>query len=436
MALSRFHPFGQLYNKSRGDESFTSEWRFSGHFGKSSCEVGITASRFSLCDAFEARSCQAKSAACAIPILSSRISAGCGKTNAKTSLHRLAYQLWMDNELSDSSVPLQPNFAYTNHKKVHCNYRSRISGKHIVRALKSGGNSHDDSSRSFGRIGETAHDVKPEQNLLLMGINTSSNGSSAQMTVAVRIFYSLVMYGGLAALGNFVCHLEGLDFLGTLHLNGEDFWRAILFSLPPLFLLLVLHQDSVVNAWEPARAIRDSEDEEIEEFFLGMTVWQYSLVGACAAMSEQIFFRSAVQGGIYHALQATGKGITESTLGMAAITGFIPTFSPCAQACAAVLTSSVTGLLFYTASLSRDPEIVVTTTSGRDVRSLAGEWHERQQLKKIYSPLLESMLSLYLSTEWIITGNLLSPMVTHAIYYMTVLRLGVLRLEKQKRKGV
>lgn len=39
-----------------------------------------------------------------------------------------------------------------------------------------------------------------------------------------------------------------------------------------LFVLLL--QDEVVKTWGPARAIRDVEDEELMDFFVGMSPWQ------------------------------------------------------------------------------------------------------------------------------------------------------------------
>jgi len=33
--------------------------------------------------------------------------------------------------------------------------------------------------------------------------------------------------------------------------------------------------------------------------------------------------------------------------------------------------------------------------------NISAAWYERRQLKKIYSPLLEGLLALYLGFEWI-----------------------------------
>lgn len=44
-------------------------------------------------------------------------------------------------------------------------------------------------------------------------------------------------------------------------------------------------------------------------------------------------------------------------------------------------------------------------------------WYERRQMKKIYSPLLEGLLALYLGFEWI--------QVTLATYFFVIIKLTV-----------
>eukprot|EP00897_Mesotaenium_endlicherianum_P010919 jgi/Mesen1/9856/ME000070S09138 len=242
-----------------------------------------------------------------------------------------------------------------------------------------------------------------------------------------------VMYGGMALVGKLICDTAGVDFTGAFHFDAGDFYVGLLASLLPIFGSLVLHQDSVVESWAPARAIQDAEDEEIAEFFLGMVPWQYMVVAAAASLAEGIFFRSAVQGSLAHALRMSGGGINETTYGIASITGIIPTFAPFAQASAAVLTAAITGSMFYIISTPKDPKFVVSNgKKSREMRKRVEAWHERQQLKKIYSPLLESLLSLYLGFEWILTGNLLAPMVTHALYYTGTVRCGLNRIEERR----
>jgi len=55
-------------------------------------------------------------------------------------------------------------------------------------------------------------------------------------------------------------------------------------------------------------------------------------------------------------------------------------------------------------------------------------------MKKIYSPLLESLLALYLGFEWIQTNNILAPIITHAIYSAVVLGHGLWRIHDHRQK--
>ncbi|RYQ87301.1 hypothetical protein Ahy_B09g094782 isoform D [Arachis hypogaea] len=72
--------------------------------------------------------------------------------------------------------------------------------------------------------------------------------------------------------------------------------------------------------------------------------------------------------------------------------------------------SSLSGILLYDllliCLLLSDPTYVVApvlqSRSGRqDLKKLFEAWYEKRQMKKIYSPLLEGLLSLYLGFEWI-----------------------------------
>lgn len=254
-----------------------------------------------------------------------------------------------------------------------------------------------------------------------------------QLSVTVRVLYSLAMYGGMALAGKFLCDAADVDFFGGFRLDAEDFYSALLYALLPIFGSLVLHQDSVGESWSPARAIRDAEDEELADFFVGMSGWQYSLIVMVAVTAEEFFFRSAVQGGLAHALQLSSKGVNETTYGIAALTGIIPSFGPCSQAMACVLTAAITGSMFYVISTPKDPKVVVARGNPREMRKSVEAWHEHQKMKKIYSPLLESLLSLYLGFEWLATGNLLAPMVTHGLYYISTVGNGMRRLEDREK---
>jgi len=260
-----------------------------------------------------------------------------------------------------------------------------------------------------------------------------AQSQSQPLDVTVRIVYSMAMYAGLILVGKLICDASGVDFWAGLRLDVEDFYCALLCALVPIFTSLVIHQDIVVDSWVPARAIRDAEDEELRSFYFGMARWQYTLLGGIAALAEEFFFRSAVQGGLAHALQVSSRESYGSEKGIAALTGIIPSFAPCAHAMAAVLTAAITGSMFYIISSPKDPKVVIARGNPGEVRKSLQAWNERQQQRKIYSPLLESLLSLYLGFEWIFTGNLLAPILTHALYYVSNVTLGVQRIEQQQK---
>lgn len=61
-------------------------------------------------------------------------------------------------------------------------------------------------------------------------------------------------------------------------------------------------------------------------------------------------------------------------------------------------------------------------------------WYERRQLKKIYSPLMEALLALYLGFEWVQTGNIFGPMITHTVYALVVAGNGLRRIHDNRFK--
>ncbi|KAF6138558.1 hypothetical protein GIB67_032452 [Kingdonia uniflora] len=134
-----------------------------------------------------------------------------------------------------------------------------------------------------------------------------------------------------------------------------------------------------------------------------------------------------------------GTELIRDARGMAALTGVLPPFVPFAQAFAAVITAALTGSLYYMSASPTDPTYVVApilpSRSGReDLKKLFAAWYERRQMKKIYSPLLEGILALYLGYEWIQTDNLLSPMITHGIYSAVILGHGLWKIHDHRRR--
>ncbi|RYR62285.1 hypothetical protein Ahy_A04g019742 [Arachis hypogaea] len=141
-------------------------------------------------------------------------------------------------------------------------------------------------------------------------------------------------------------------------------------------------------------------------------------------------------------------------------TGVLPSFVPFAQAFAVVLTVVLTGSLYYVAASPKDPTYTVApvlqSRSGRqDLKKLFEgsitypcskalessdctvcfrfvTWYEKRQIKKIYSPLLEGLLALYLGFEWIQTNNILAPIITHGIYSTVILGHGLWKIHDHR----
>ncbi|XLS47458.1 hypothetical protein HN51_021816, partial [Arachis hypogaea] len=117
-----------------------------------------------------------------------------------------------------------------------------------------------------------------------------------------------------------------------------------------------------------------------------------------------------------------------------------PLFSPLRRVFEPLFSLFVlTGSLHYVAASPKDPTYVVApvlqSRSGRqDLKKLFQAWYEKCQIKKIYSPLLEGLLALYLGFEWIQTNNILAPIITHGIYSMVILGHGLWKIHDHWRR--
>lgn len=279
----------------------------------------------------------------------------------------------------------------------------------------------------------------------VMEVSPSFHNSSStdygvwdSMSALVRLTYGVGLYGVMALAGKAICCFTGIDELGGLDLSMDAILNGFGYAVPPMMCLLFIMDDEVVKLSPYARAIRDVEDEELVNFFLGMSPWQFLLIVTASSIGEELFYRVAVQGGLAHVF-LSDTWHSKDTYGIAALTGVFPFFVPFAQAFAAVLTAALTGSLYYVAASPRDPTYVVAQVppsngAREDMKKCFAAWYERRQMKKIYSPLLESLLALYLGFEWIQTNNILAPMITHTIYSGVVLGHGLWRIHEQRTK--
>ncbi|KAJ8538714.1 hypothetical protein K7X08_030010 [Anisodus acutangulus] len=268
--------------------------------------------------------------------------------------------------------------------------------------------------------------------------------SDAQLPVwekigaVVRLSYGIGIYGAMALAGKFICSISGIDCTGGFTPSLDAIVEGLGYAAPPIMALLFILDDEVVKLSPHARAIRDVEDEELRNFFYGMSPWQFILIVAASSVGEELFYRAAVQGALADIFLRSTDLVTDAR-GMAALTGVLPPYVPFAQAFAAVTTAALTGSLYYIAASPKDPTYVVApvlkSRSGReDLKKLFAAWYERRQMKKIYSPLLEAILALYLGFEWIQTNNILAPIITHGIYSAVILGHGLWKIHDHRRR--
>ncbi|XP_054824427.1 uncharacterized protein LOC129322258 isoform X2 [Prosopis cineraria] len=240
----------------------------------------------------------------------------------------------------------------------------------------------------------------------------------------VRLTYGIGIYGAMAVAGGFICSITGIDAMGGFHLSSDCILQGLGYAVPPIMALLFILDDEVVKLSPHARAIRDVEDEELWSFFYGMSPWQFILMVAASSVGEELFYRAAVQGALAD-IFLRGSNLMAGARGMASL------------AYAAVLTAVLTSSLYYMAASPKDPNYVVAPVlnshpNRQDFKKLFEAWYEKRQMRKIYSPLLEGLLALYLGFEWVQTNNILAPIITHGIYSTVILGHGLVKIHHHR----
>lgn len=308
--------------------------------------------------------------------------------------------------------------------------------KWLIRAsVQSGAEEEQKRQNRTGFNGQAAMEVSTFNSA---DYNESGVQFWEHMGALVRLGYGIGMYGVMVLVGKTICYFTGVDSFGGFNLSVESVLNGIGFAIPPMMALLFILDDEVVKFSPYARAIRDVEDEELMNFFLGMSPFEFMLIVIANSVGEELFYRVAVQGGLAHVFLSDACQ-SKDAYGVVSLTGILPFFAPFAQAFAAVITAALTGSMYYVISSPQDPTYVVApiprSHRGReDMKKCFAAWYERRQMKKIYSPLLESLLALYLGFEWIQTNNILAPIITHTIYSSVVLGHGLWRIHDHRQK--
>ncbi|XP_052887562.1 uncharacterized protein LOC108469612 isoform X2 [Gossypium arboreum] len=324
-------------------------------------------------------------------------------------------------------------FTSTCHNRLLCEFGAR-KRRMSVRCAKA----------SVESTGEAAIKERESFTGSAMGVTTLDQTFSEDFPVwdkigaVVRLSYGIGIYGGMVLAGRFICSITGIDCMGGFHPSLDAILEGLGYAAPPIMALLFILDDEVVKLSPHARAIRDVEDEELRSFFYGMSPWQFILMVAASSVGEELFYRAAVQGALAD-IFLRGTELVSDARGMAALTGVLPPFVPFAQAFAAVITAALTGSLYYVAASPKDPTYVVAPvqrsgSAREDLKKLFAAWYERRQMKKIYSPLLEGILALYLGFEWIETNNILAPIITHGIYSAVILGHGLWKIHDHRRR--
>jgi membrane protease YdiL (CAAX protease family) len=165
------------------------------------------------------------------------------------------------------------------------------------------------------------------------------------------------LFGCLAELsllfaGAMLAFLFGQPLFGDLQWCSRDLWLGILASLPLLALFFCLLHSSL-----PAlERIGEFLEARVRVVFEPWAIWQLAVISLLAGVCEEVFFRSVLQGGLARHI------------------GTIP----------ALVVASVIFGCFH----------LVTRTYA----------------------VVATLVGAYLGVLWLAVGNLLAPIISHAVY--------------------
>jgi membrane protease YdiL (CAAX protease family) len=194
-------------------------------------------------------------------------------------------------------------------------------------------------------------------------IDSPDNGNvpRAGLPETWRIFTLAVVFeGGLGLLACAIGWWCGYWPLQTFRLEGVDFFWGIVGTLP-LFAGLVWIDRHPIG---PFAALKQVVQEILLPMFRGFRAWQLLIVAILAGAGEEILFRGLLQGGVSAWLELYVAAHLATVIGLA-----------------------VASLLF-------------------------GLMHH---ITRMYATICV-LVGLYLGGLWILTGNLLTAIIVHALY--------------------
>jgi len=196
-----------------------------------------------------------------------------------------------------------------------------------------------------------------------------------------------IFEGGLAVIAVGLGWLLSIDPMATLHHAWADLGWALLATLPPLGLLWLC----LICPWRPFRRLSHVVDRFMLPLLARCSLAELAVISTLAGLGEEMLFRGIVQAGITRWVEQVP---------------FPDTWQPPAvESIAAWAGLGAAAVLFGLA----------------------------HRITNLYA-LLAGLIGLYLGWLWLWTGNLLVPIVVHALYdFLALAYLVKIRTEESDR---
>jgi len=158
--------------------------------------------------------------------------------------------------------------------------------------------------------------------------------------------------GGLGVLAIGLNYLLGAPLLGDMSISGNNALKGVIATIPPLAFFIW----SLTTSWTPLHEVQQILEKVVRHHFQPWSLLQLLLISSLAGIGEELLFRGAIQGNLIGPI------------------GVIPAVA-------------VASLLFGLCHSMTRAYLVVTFIMG-----------------------------IYLGTLHIVTQDLITPVVTHALY--------------------